>query len=83
MFMKVCFTKLYYEQGCLKKDVLDRCFHTALNPFLIGFLGLFLDGEVQDCTPVITFDRDMLQPQKSSKYIDHHKFFQKLLKRVS
>ena len=65
-----------------KKTYLTGPFIQHSTHFWLGFLGLFLDGEVQNCTPVITFDRDMLQPQKSSRYTDHHKFFQKLLKRV-
>ena len=42
----------------------DKCFHTAVNPFILDILGFFLDGEMQNAPPVIIFDRDKLQPQK-------------------
>ena len=35
--MKVFSSILYYKQGSLQKDLADRCLHTALNPFLVGF----------------------------------------------
>ena len=28
-------TKMYYKQGCLQKDLSDRCLHTELSPFLV------------------------------------------------
>ena len=48
---QVSFTKLYYEQGCMSKDLPDRCFHSALNHFWLHFLRLFLDVGVQNCVP--------------------------------
>ena len=48
-----------------KKEMPDWYLHAALNPFFVGFLGLFF--QVVKCKigpPVITFDRDMLQPQR-------------------
>ena len=47
-----------------KRTNLKGAFIQHLNHFWLGSLGLFLDGEVQNCTPVITFDKDMLQPKK-------------------
>ena len=54
----------------MSRDVCKRiyliiAFIQHLSHFWLGFLGLFLDGEGQNFTLVITFDRDMLQPQSS------------------
>ena len=59
-------TKRGYKRGCLQKGLPNRYFHTALNAFLAWiFKGEnFLGGEDKIAPFVVTFDRDMLQPQK-------------------
>ena len=49
-----------------KRTYLRSAFIQNLTHFWLVFLGLILDGEVQNCTPVITFDKDMLQSQKAA-----------------
>ena len=45
---EVSCAKLYYKQGCLQKDLLDRHLHAALNPFLVGpFRALFEVGSAK------------------------------------
>ena len=60
----------------------DWYLHTALNPFFVGFLGLFFQVvKYKIGPPVITFDRHAVAT-KSGKYIHLNKFFKKLLTRV-
>ena len=55
IIFQVSFSKLYYEQGCMLKELPGRCFDSALSHFWLDILRLFLDVGVQNC-PVITFN---------------------------
>ena len=52
------------NRNVFKRTYLIAAFKQHLTHFWLGFLGLFLDVEVKNFTPVISANRDMLQPQK-------------------
>ena len=52
------------NRNVFKRTYLIDAFKQHLTDFWLGFLGLFLDVAVKNCTWVISPNRDMLQPQK-------------------